>query len=156
VCGLEMGSAYCKEADRGKSFLRIERADPLGTRIERSKGGNGKIECRAGFLTNDVGPDSPVVCIAWAFLSNVGFCRIYLLTYLPTFLGNHASKFRLDRKMKGKSLDIKPYLYLRSWERKKEVMTIHLSRPQVHLQCLHIYAKFRSLILVQCITKISK
>jgi hypothetical protein len=67
--------------------------------------GKREEECRAGFLTNDVGPDSPVVCIAWAFF-RYGFLP-NLLTYLPTYLlRNHASKFGLDRKMKSKSLDI--------------------------------------------------
>jgi hypothetical protein len=58
--------------------------------------GKREEECRAGFLTNDVGPDF----FRYGFLPN-------LLTYLPTYLlRNHASKFGLDRKMKSKSLDI--------------------------------------------------
>lgn len=82
---------------REKSFLRIERADPRGTRIERSKGGNGKKNV-AGFLTNDAGPDSPF--LTWAFF------RYGFLPNLLTFSGTMLQNLALDRKMKSKSLDI--------------------------------------------------
>jgi hypothetical protein len=78
-------------------LLRIERADPRGTRIERSKGGNGKKNV-AGFLTNDAGPDSPF--LTWAFF------RYGFLPNLLTFSGTMLQNLALDRKMKSKSLDI--------------------------------------------------
>jgi hypothetical protein len=59
----------------------------------------------------------------------------------------------LDRKMKSKSLDIKPYLYLRKLERKKQVIIIPSIPSPKFISSLYVCEVPFVRTLMQCITK---
>jgi hypothetical protein len=115
VCGLEMGSAYCKEADREKVFSEWNARTRAGPELSEAKGETGRQNVAPAFLSNDVGPDSPF--LTWAFF-RYGFLP-NLLTYLP-FSGTMLQNLALDRKMKSKSLDINHISLSEKWKERNE------------------------------------